>query len=162
MPTACRPNSSTSGGGIFGSGPHPKPCFGCLHRETSFVRGYLKTWDLHDTQTLISLSFFALPCEHHNHSSHCSYDSDGSPLDLLPYTRSLISRVLSSLDYILCITMSSVHLLIRTEGNREFLHLSGSHVPMASSLAQVVCCPRNEKSNSEIITLFKVLDLRGA
>lgn len=58
--------------------------------------------------------------------------------------------------------MSSVHLLIQTEGNREILHLSGSHVSMASSLAQVVCCPRNEKSNSEIITLFNVLDLRGA
>lgn len=75
MPTACRPNSSTSGRGMFGSGPHPKPSFGCLHGETSFVHGYLKTWDVHDTQTLISLSFFALPLRT---SSHCSYDSDGS------------------------------------------------------------------------------------
>lgn len=42
MTTACRENSSTSGRGMFGSGPHPKPCFGCLHGETSFVRGYLR------------------------------------------------------------------------------------------------------------------------
>ncbi len=31
MTTACRENSSTSGRGMFGSGPHPKSCFGCLH-----------------------------------------------------------------------------------------------------------------------------------
>lgn len=57
MTTACRQNSSTFGRGKFGSGSHPKPCFGCLHGDTSFVRGYHKTWDVHDIQTLISLRF---------------------------------------------------------------------------------------------------------
>lgn len=58
--------------------------------------------------------------------------------------------------------MSSVHLLIQTEWNREFSHLAESHIPLALSLAQAVCCPRNEKSTFAIITLFNLLDLRGA
>lgn len=91
MATACGQNSSTSGRGMFGSRPHPKPCFGCLHGETS-LRGYRKTWDVHDTQTLISLSFFALPCinEHHRIAAMIVMDL---PFDLLPHNKSSISRV---------------------------------------------------------------------
>lgn len=155
---------------MFGSGSHPKPSFGCLHGDISFVRGYLKTWDVHDTQTLISLSFLALPwiklrfpSEHHNHSSHCSYDSDGSPLWSPTAVQVVdIQSTGSSWHFILCITISGVHLIssFRPSGIEiSRICLDSTFLWLITN--SIVCCHKTKRTLSRSY-LFDVLDLRGA
>lgn len=171
MTTACRQNSPTSGRGMFGSGPHPKSYFGCLHGETSFVHGYLNTWNVHDIQTPISWAF-----------SYCralGWDSRANiilvpriaaiivmnlPFDLLLHNRSSISRGQVVVWIFFCASPCPAFILsfiLRGINiSRICCQLSGSHIPLPLSLAQFFC--RHKKTNTfAIIILFNMRDICG-
>lgn len=140
MTTACRQNSSTSGRGLFVRiGAASKALF-WMSAWGYLVRAWLPGTCMIQ-QTLISLSFFALPCiklriptKHHNHFSHCSYDSDGSPLWSPTAHQVVDSQSTGSNE----LGFYFVHHNVRRSSPHSDLsgleislpHLSGSHVPL--------------------------------